>query len=457
MNNLQFQQLSPVDTSYPQFQSTPTYDCQPHPDKTSPSQLPQYFTLEDNWRQPTPSNSPPGSFLLPSDKQCCPGGDTFPELDQIQLLPPPPNHQYNSLSSEDDSSYQQFDTTPPPHYQYNSLSSEDDSSYQQFDNTPPLHYQYNSLSSEAGSSYQQFDNTPSPHYQYNSLSSEDDSSYQQFDNTPSPHYQYNSLSSEDDSSYQQFDTTPPPHYQYNSLSSEDDSSYQQFDNTPTMSVPLFTPFYLPDIDTNSLQFLTSQDHNLLGLDPIFFTQDIPIPDLTPPSSPEPDMLSFIAENSALIAAREMFSDGLFNEVLDFISSSDQPERLHEEFQELWTETIYRQASAQRRGKVLNAVDRYRLRKRKPFPRTIWNGDQSRHLFKESSRSLLQEYFDKNPYPTPEEKRDLTSKSQLSYSQVSNFFKNRRGRQRGSGNIIPAKRRSAESSEDAKNILEMLQR
>ena len=409
MNNLQFQQLSPVDTSYPQFQSTPTYDCQPHPDKTSPSQLPQYFTFEDTWRQPTPSNSPPGPFLLRSDEQCCPGGDTLSELDQIQLLPPPPHYQYNSLSSEDDSSYQQFDNTPPPYNQYNSLSSEAGSSYQQFYNTPPPYNQYNSLSSEAGSSYQQFD------------------------------------------------TTPPPHYQYNSLSSEDDSSYQQFENTPAMNVPLVTPFYLPDIDTNSLQFLTSQDHSLLGLDPIFFTQDISIPDPTPPSSPEPDMLSFIAENSALIAAREMFSDGLFNEVLDFISSSDQPERLHEEFQELWTETIYRQASAQRRGKVLNAVDRYRLRKRHPFPRTIWNGDQSRHLFKESSRSLLQEFFDKNPYPTPEEKRDLTRKSELSYSQVSNFFKNRRGRQRGSGHMIPAKRKSAESSEDAKTILEMLQR
>ena len=338
MNNLQFQQLSPVEISYPQFQSTPTYDCHPHSDKTSPSQLPQYFTFEETWRQPTPSNSPPGPFLLPSDEQCCPGVDIFPELDQIQLLPPPPHH-----------------------------------------------------------------------------------------------------------------------YQYNSRSSEDDSSYQQFDNTPAMSAPLVTPFYLPDIDTNSLQFLTAQDDSLLGLDPIFFTQDISIPDPTPSSSPEPDMLSFIAENSALVAAREMFSDGLFNEVLDFISSSDQPERLHEEFQELWTETIYRQASAQRKGKVLNAGDRYRLRKRKPFPLTIWNGDQSRYLFKESSRSLLQEFFDKNPYPTPEEKRDLTRKSQLSYSQVSSFFKNRRGRQRGSGHMIPAKRKSAESSEDAKTILEMLQR
>ena len=112
MNNLQLQQLSPLDTSYPQFQSTPTYDCQPQPDKTSPSQLPQYFTFEETWRQPAPSYSLP--FLLPSNKQCNPGVDIFPELDQIQLLPPPPHYQYNSLSSEDDSSYQQSDTTPPP-------------------------------------------------------------------------------------------------------------------------------------------------------------------------------------------------------------------------------------------------------------------------------------------------------------------------------------------------------
>ena len=370
-------QLSPEEISYPQFQSSPTYNLQPH----LTSQLPQYFNFEDTWRQPPSYNSPPGPFLLPSDRQYCPGA----ELDQFQLQPPTSYYQYTSLPSEDDSSYQQFDNTPPPHCPYTTMSSEDDSSYQQFDNTPP------------------------------------------------------------------------PHYQHSSLSSEADSRYQQFDNTPTMNDPLVTPFYLPDIDTNSLQFLTSQDHSLLELDPNFVTQDIPIPDLTPPSSPEPDMLSLIAENSALIATREMFSDGLFNEVLDFISNSDKPERLHEEFQELWTETIYRQASAQRNGKVLNAVDRYRLRKRKPFPLTIWNGDHSRHLFKESSRSILQEFFDKNPYPTPEEKRDLTSKSRLSYSQVSNFFKNRRGRKRGSGHVIPTKRISAESSEDAKTILDMLQR
>ena len=285
------------------------------------------------------------------------------------------------------------------------------------------------------------------------------------------------------------DTTPATHDHYNSLSSEE-SSRCQLEYTPVTTYPVahITSFLTPDT-TNSLQSnravntldpfsiqqdiflhdLTSssssssiQQDNLLpdrtSSSSSSTQQDTPLPDCTSSSSSfEPDMLDLIAENSALITAREMLSDGLYNDVLDFISTSNPPERLHEQFQELWTDTIYRQASVQRGGKVLNAVDRYRLRKRKPFPQSIWNGDHSRHLFKESSRSILQDFYDSNPYPTPEEKRELARKSQLSYSQVSNFFKNKRGRQRGSGHVIPAKRKSAQSPEDAKAILEMLQR
>ena len=101
--------------SYPQFQSTPSYNFQPHPDfsyKTSPSQLSQYFTFEDTWRQPPSSNSPPGPFLLPSDGQYCPSADICPDLDQFQLQHPPSHYQHTSLSSEAGSSYQQFDKTP---------------------------------------------------------------------------------------------------------------------------------------------------------------------------------------------------------------------------------------------------------------------------------------------------------------------------------------------------------
>ena len=334
-------QLSPIQISQPQSQSTPTY----FPDydqlqsyitpQTSPSQA-QYFTFDDVWRYPTPSCSPPTvsypSFSDDLEQNFC---TEILALDEIQLQPPPYQYQYNSLSSEESTSSYLSDQSYPPVSGY--------------------------------------------------------------------------------SGYEILDITP-------SLPTEDLASLLQ--SSTAGEVPhLFNP------ELNQ----------------------------TANSSHQPDLLNLIAENSAVITAREMLADGLFDEVLDFISQTHQPERLHHQFQEIWQQTTYQRASKQRRGKNLNAVDRYRLRKRYPFPPTIWNGDADRHLFKESSRTTLQEFYDKNPYPTPEEKRELSRQAKLSYSQVSNFFKNRRGRQRVSGHVIPHKRRSAQSPEDAKTILDMLQK
>ena len=170
-----------------------------------------------------------------------------------------------------------------------------------------------------------------------------------------------------------------------------------------------------------------------------------------------DQLDLIAENGGLISAREMLSAGLHQETLDFLASSEQPPRLHEQAQEIWLQAVYARASRKRGGRHLTAVDRYRLRKRNPFPATIWNGDASRHLFKESSRAALQEAFERNPYPIPEEKRELARTTKLSCAQVSNFFKNKRGRRRGAGAVIvPPKRCSGRTAEDVTSILAMLQ-
>ena len=249
---------------------------------------------------------------------------------------------------------------------------------------------------------------------------------------------------------------PPPcsyQVQYNSLSSEESTS----SHLSEQSYPSVTGY--PDYGTLNISpsFSTEDLASLLPLSGLDVPQlSNPDPSQSPDSSDQLDLLDLIAENSALITAREMLADGLFNEVLDFISHTNQPERLHEQFQEIWLQTIYQRASKQRKGKNLNAVDRYRLRKRHPYPSTIWNGDVARHLFKESARSVLQEFYEKNPYPSPEEKRELARQAKLSYCQVSNFFKNKRGRQRVSGHVIPHKRRSAQSPEDAKAILDMLQ-
>jgi hypothetical protein len=41
---------------------------------------------------------------------------------------------------------------------------------------------------------------------------------------------------------------------------------------------------------------------------------------------------------------------------------------------------------------LGPVDKYRVRKKYPLPRTIWDGEQKTHCFKERTRSLLREWY-----------------------------------------------------------------
>ena len=77
----------------------------------------------------------------------------------------------------------------------------------------------------------------------------------------------------------------------------------------------------------------------------------------------------------------------------------------------------------------NLVDKYRVRKKYPFPGTIWDGEQKSHCFKERTRSVLREAYLKNSYPNPARKRELAQATSLSPTQVGNWFKNRRQRDR----------------------------
>ena len=76
-----------------------------------------------------------------------------------------------------------------------------------------------------------------------------------------------------------------------------------------------------------------------------------------------------------------------------------------------------------------AVDKYRLRRKYPLPKTIWDGEETVYCFKEKSRNCLKETYMVNRYPTPDEKKSLASKTGLTMTQVSNWFKNRRQRDR----------------------------
>ena len=79
--------------------------------------------------------------------------------------------------------------------------------------------------------------------------------------------------------------------------------------------------------------------------------------------------------------------------------------------------------------ISGAVDKYRLRRKYPLPKTIWDGEETVYCFKEKSRNCLKETYMVNRYPTPDEKKSLASKTGLTMTQVSNWFKNRRQRDR----------------------------
>lgn len=70
-----------------------------------------------------------------------------------------------------------------------------------------------------------------------------------------------------------------------------------------------------------------------------------------------------------------------------------------------------------------------MRRKFPLPRTIWDGEETSYCFKEKSRSVLREWYASNPYPSPREKRELAESTGLTTTQVSNWFKNRRQRDR----------------------------
>ncbi|CAM6001378.1 unnamed protein product, partial [Sphagnum balticum] len=94
--------------------------------------------------------------------------------------------------------------------------------------------------------------------------------------------------------------------------------------------------------------------------------------------------------------------------------------------ELWFSAHYAQVQA-RRLKPLGAVEKYRLRKKYPPPFTIWDGQETVYSFKENSRKALRQHYRANKYPSADEKKTIAVRTGLTFVQVSNWFKNRRQR------------------------------
>ena len=137
------------------------------------------------------------------------------------------------------------------------------------------------------------------------------------------------------------------------------------------------------------------------------------------------------KNESVLRAKAIvaFHLGNFKELYRILESTRFVSKdSHLKLQTLWLEAHYLEAE-KLRGRPLGPVDKYRVRKKYPLPRTIWDGEQKTHCFKERTRSLLREWYLQDPYPNPGKKRELAQATGLTPTQVGNWFKNRRQRDR----------------------------
>ncbi|XP_073340117.1 homeobox protein SIX4a [Pagrus major] len=145
------------------------------------------------------------------------------------------------------------------------------------------------------------------------------------------------------------------------------------------------------------------------------------------SLPQSDLLrgnESILKAQALVA----FHQARYQELYSILENHSFSTSNHTFLQDLWYKARYTEAE-KARGRPLGAVDKYRIRRKYPLPRTIWDGEETVYCFKERSRNALKDLYNQNRYPSPAEKRNLAKITGLSLTQVSNWFKNRRQRDR----------------------------
>ncbi|XP_039251903.1 uncharacterized protein LOC120329362 [Styela clava] len=145
----------------------------------------------------------------------------------------------------------------------------------------------------------------------------------------------------------------------------------------------------------------------------------------------PSIMEALQTDESILRARALvaFHQGNFREVYGILEQHRFTDAAwHHRLQAMWLEAHYQDAERSR-GRSLGPVDKYRIRKKFPLPRSIWNGEQKSHCFKERTRNCLRESYLRDPYPNPSKKRELARLTGLSPTQVGNWFKNRRQRDR----------------------------
>ena len=76
----------------------------------------------------------------------------------------------------------------------------------------------------------------------------------------------------------------------------------------------------------------------------------------------------------------MLEESKFKELYTLLSTHQFDAAHHNDLQSIWYRGHYAEAQ-KTRGRPLGAVDKYRIRRKFPLPKTIWDGEETVYCFK----------------------------------------------------------------------------
>ena len=99
------------------------------------------------------------------------------------------------------------------------------------------------------------------------------------------------------------------------------------------------------------------------------------------------------KNESVLKAKAVvaFHRGNFRELYKIIENNNFSENNHPKLQQLWLKSHYIEAE-KLRGRPLGAVGKYRVRRKFPLPRSIWDGEETSYCFKVTSRLFSLQCF-----------------------------------------------------------------
>ncbi|CAB1348558.1 unnamed protein product [Coregonus sp. 'balchen'] len=92
-----------------------------------------------------------------------------------------------------------------------------------------------------------------------------------------------------------------------------------------------------------------------------------------------------------------FHLGRFSDLYALLEGFLFSNRSHPLLQQLWLRAHFLETECQR-GRPLGIVGKYRVGRKFPLPRTIWDGEETSYCFKEKSRNVLREWYYRKPLP-----------------------------------------------------------